>query len=265
MSLSNTAVQYGISSTVTSTIDDTPLSATVGKSSTRVSTPLVDIGYTVTCEFDGTGDIVTLDLETGAATGDVTGVKAAGTITFSGLPVANETVTVNGVVFTFKATAATSTEITIGADADETAANAAGKIDAYNTSFDAVAVGAVVTVSAENTGTYGNAYTLAEAATNTTVSGATLSGGVDAVIITGDGVDYLGAALATATKIHGLLVYAPSGSAEVAVSGVLLSPVSTNGGLQVWDTAGRTDLIANLTIESTADNSEIKVVVRASE
>lgn len=265
MAISNTAINYGLSSTETSTIDGTALTATVGRATTRVPMSLVDIGYTVTCEFDGTGDIVTLDLETGAATGDVTGVKAAGTITFSGLPVADETVTVNGVVFTFKATATTSTEITIGADANETASNAAGKIDAYNAEVDAVAVGAVVTVSAENTGTYGNAYTLAEAATNTTVSGATLSGGVDAVIISGDGVDYLGAALATAAKIHGLLVYAPSGSAEVAVSGVLLSPVTSTGGVQVWDTAGRTDLIANLTIESTSDNSEIKVVVRASE
>ena len=123
----------------------------------------------------------------------------------------------------------------------------------------------VVTISAADTGEYGNAYTLAESATNTAVSGATLSGGVDAVVITGDGVDFDGTALPTATKIHGLLVTCTEGSVTAAVSTILKDTVTPNGGLQTWNSAGRTDLVTNLTITSGAANTVAQVVVRAQE
>lgn len=227
--------------------------------------PLADIAYTINIAFDGSGDVVTIPLSTGIATGDVTGVAATGTITFTGAPVANETITVRGVVYTFKAAAVSATEITIGGTVTDTAANTVSKIVANDTLLDAANVAGVVTISASNTGEYGNAYTLAESATNTAVSGATLTGGVDKVVITGDGVDFEGTALPTATKIHGLLVTCTAGSVIAAVSTILKDTVTPNGGLQTWNAPGRTDLVTNLTITSGAANTVAQVIVRASE
>jgi len=258
----NTFSIYGLASTETAANGFT---GTSGTSATRKSMPLSDIAYTINLAFDGSGDVATIDLATGIATGDVTGVAATGTITFTGAPVANETITVRGVVYTFKATAATATEITIGGTVTDTAANTVSKLVANDPLVHAANVEGVVTISASDTGTYGNAYTLAEAATNTAVSGATLTGGVDAVVITGDGVDFEGTALPTATKIHGLLVTCTEGSVTAAVSTILKDTVTPNGGLQTWNSAGRTDLVTNLTITSGAANTVAQVVVRAQE
>lgn len=258
----NTFAQYGLASTETT---DTGFTGSVGTPSSRKSMPLAEIAYEIDFEFDGSSDVITLATSTGIATGDVTGVKATGTITFTGLPVANETITVNGAVYTFKASAATATEITIGADATETASNTASKIDANQSIVDAVNVLGVVTISAANTGEYGNAYTLAESASNTAVSAANLSGGVDKVVITGDGVDYLGNALPTASKMHGILVLTDTGSATVALGSVIKDTVTPNGGFQTWNSTGRTDLIGSLTITSAAANTTGKIVIRSSE
>lgn len=130
------------------------------------------------------------DTTSGVTSGDdkanitIQSVKASGTITISGgLPVANETVTVNGVVYTFKAAAnvTLNTHVAIGADEDETGENLAAKINLVEGLGVAAVTAAnnagVVTVTAVADGTGGNAITLVEAATNVAVSGATLSGG----------------------------------------------------------------------------------------
>lgn len=263
MATSSTFALFGLASTETAA---NGFRGTVGNSGTRKSMPLALVAYEVSFEFDGSGDAVTIDLETGLATGDVTGVKAAGTITFTGLPVADETIAVNGTTYTFKAAAASATEITIGADATETASNTASKIDANDAGVDAVNVAGVVTVSAAATGEYGNAITLAESATNTAVSGATLSGGVDKVVITGDGVDGLDDPLpAAVAKIHGIEITCTAGSVSAAVGTVLKGPASDNGGILFWDADGRTDLIDNLVITSAAANTRGKAIIRASE
>ena len=258
----NTYTTYGLTSTETAANGFT---GSVGTLPSRKSMPLADIAYEIDISFDGSGDVATINLDNGTATGDVTGVQAAGTITFTGLPVADETITVNAIVYTFKATSASATQITIGADATGTASNAASIINANDALVDAVNVLGVLTVSADSTGEYGNAYTLAEAATNTAVSGATLSGGVDAVVITGDGVDALGTALPTASKIHGIQVLCTAGSVTAAVTTLLKDTIVPNGGMQTWSAPGRTDLLENLTITSGAANTVAKVVVRASE
>ena len=258
----NTFSIYGLASTETAANGFT---GTSGTSATRKSMPLSDIAYTINFAFDGSGDVATISLSTGVATGDVGGVAATGTITFTGAPVANETITVRGIVYTFKTLAATATEITIGANVTATAANTVLKINANDPLLDALSALGVVTIGASDTGTYGNAYTLAQAATNTAVSGATLTGGINAVVITGDGVDFEGTALPTATKIHGLLVTCTEGSVTAAVSTILKDTVTPNGGLQTWNSAGRTDLVTNLTITSGAANTVAQVVVRAQE
>jgi hypothetical protein len=108
-------------------------------------------------------------------------VKATGSVTFTGLPVADETVTINGQVYVFKAAAVGALEVTIGADADETGTNFAAKVNANSIVVTAINTAGVVALEAISGGTGGNAITLAEAATNTTVSGATLTGGVDTI------------------------------------------------------------------------------------
>lgn len=258
----NSFAQYGMGATETT---DTEFTGSVGVPSSRKSMPLADIAYTIDIEFDGSGDVATIDLDNGTATGDVTGVAATGQITFTGAPLPNDTITVRGVVYTFKVLAVAATEITIGANVTATAANTVSVINANDALLDALSVAGVVTVGASNTGIYGNAYTLAEAATNTTVSGATLTGGVDKVVITGDGVDALGNALPTATAIHGILVLCTAGSVTAAVTTLLKDTVTPNGGLQTWNSTGRTDLLENLTITSGAANTVAQVVVRARE
>jgi hypothetical protein len=258
----STFAQYGLASTETT---DTGFTGTVGTQSSRKSMPLAEIAYEIDFAFDGSGDVITLATSTGVATGDVAGVAATGNITFTGLALPGETITVRGVVYTFRAVASTATEIQIGLTATEMATNTVSKINANDPLLDALSVAGVVTVGASNTGTYGNAYTLAESATNTTVSGPNFSGGINKVVITGDGVDYLGNALPTATKMHGILVLTDTGSVTVALGSVIKDTVTPNGGFQTWNSTGRTDLIGSLTITSAAANTTGKIVIRSSE
>lgn len=104
------------------------------------------------------------------------GVAATGSITFAGNPSAGDTVTLNGTVVTFD------TDVAIGVDVVETLSN----LETYlNGSADAslsVATYAsdgvdALDITYDEVGVAGNDYTLA--ASVATVSGATLSGGVD--------------------------------------------------------------------------------------
>src|SRR6478609_1498371 len=116
------------------------------------------------------------------------GTRASGNVTFSGLPVAAETVTINGQVYTARATRALPFEFTIGTDAETTADFLLAAILADgNGTYTGIDAGVgVVTIQATSAGVAGNAITLAENATNTTVSGAVLTGGVNEV----HGLDY---------------------------------------------------------------------------
>jgi hypothetical protein len=121
---------------------------------------------------------------------------ASGTLTFTGQPVAAETVTINGVVLTFRAAYAAPGDVVIGATFADTAANLAAVINGtpdgtdintnmptYGTAplagigVTATRAAGVVTLHAIAPGTAGNAITLTEAATNVAASAATLTGG----------------------------------------------------------------------------------------
>jgi hypothetical protein len=113
-------------------------------------------------------------------------LRASGTITFTGVPIAAETITVNAKIYTFIAAVAVRTpgsrQINLGTDEDTTAANVVAvvnEVEAWDGSQQvrAAAVAGVVTITAVAEGTGGNAFTLAESATTTAVSGAVLSGG----------------------------------------------------------------------------------------
>lgn len=108
--------------------------------------------------------------------------RATGTITFSGgVPTADDTVTIGGQVFVFKASAASALQVTIGADEAATATNLAAKINSNSTVVTATKSGGVVTVTANAPGTGGNAIVLTTDADNTAVSGSgTLTNAVNA-------------------------------------------------------------------------------------
>jgi hypothetical protein len=114
-------------------------------------------------------------------------VAATGTITFTGLPSENDTITVNGVVFTFKAAPVAATDIDIKTDATTQAAEVVAVLSASTNplltlaSYDNAA--GVLTVTHIGHGSRGNAFTLAESAANCTVSGATLTGGVNGGLV----------------------------------------------------------------------------------
>jgi hypothetical protein len=128
-----------------------------------------------------------------AASGTAQGA-ASGTITIStAAPSNNETVTINGRVYTFKTALTTAAdEVLIGGSINNAAANLAAAINdtgvegtnygtgtAVNDHVSATVAGGVVTVVARDPGDEGNAITLAETGANIAVSGATLSGGSD--------------------------------------------------------------------------------------
>jgi hypothetical protein len=147
------------------------------------------------------------------------GKKASGTITFTGLPVADETIEVNGITYIFKVSAENPDDITIGASATATATNAAAAINAYDAGADVIvtSVAGVVTVTAASGGAGGNSITLAEAASNTAVSGAgTLTGGTN--LVAASSLTY-----ASGTVLRGKFttVHLAGGNARLTVSAPL--------------------------------------------
>lgn len=166
------------------------------------------------------------------------GVKATGLIRVPTNPAANDVVTVNGVVFTFKTTRTSQYDILIGATPAMTAANI---VTALSQSIDSAVVQAnysqtvvgtspavnAVQVQFNDYGTAGNAFTLAVTATNVTVSGATLTGGVNgtnsrADVTTGIGLNLL--------KVGGLLVLHPIANADSDTSEDFIIPNAATPG-----------------------------------
>ena len=117
--------------------------------------------------------------------GGAPAIAATGLVTFTGLPTNAETITVNGRVYSFSATAPLATsEILIGANAEAMATNMTFAINSpFVGSANAVVTASVsfsgyeVRLTAKVSGTGGNALTLAKTASNTAISGATLTGG----------------------------------------------------------------------------------------
>lgn len=111
-------------------------------------------------------------------------VAASGTITFTGNPTAADTVTVNGVVFTARASGAVANEFNIGSGASANAAALAAAINAsvsagvLGTIYTSVSAG-VITITSSAPGAAGNGITLAESMSNVAVSGANLANGSD--------------------------------------------------------------------------------------
>jgi phage tail sheath gpL-like len=109
-------------------------------------------------------------------------IQSTGTVTFSSF-VADDTVTINGVVFTGKVSPSTTSEFAIGSSNTECAANFAAKINASALAHivnvvTAASALAVVTLTAVQPGLAGNQYTLAISA-HGSVSAARMASGTD--------------------------------------------------------------------------------------
>jgi hypothetical protein len=141
----------------------------------------------------GLGSVIA---ETGVLATVSGAVRASGTITVGAGNAANgDTVTVGGVVYTFRTTLVSggaANEVLIGGNVSASAQNLVAAINAgagagtnYGTgtikhpSVTATNSGGVVTVTAVSYGTIGNSITLAAAGANLSVSGATLTGGAN--------------------------------------------------------------------------------------
>lgn len=119
----------------------------------------------------------TLSIETLIASGTLTGTTV----------VADDTVVVNGMTYTFQAgVAAGYGQVQVGGSDDDSMANLADAINAYEGSLakdgdevSANAVTTVVTVSAAVAGAAGNAFDISSGQGSIVASGATLAGGSD--------------------------------------------------------------------------------------
>lgn len=146
----------------------------------------------------------------GASLTTVGGAAAAGSITIASQPADGDTVTVNGVVFTFKNAAVAATDVAIGAAASNTATALAAALTAStNSNVSAAtyqAAASVVSIAYAIKTTSGNLFTLATSVpAKVTLSGATLTGGSNPTtkrvdVVTGIGTDLL--SLAKELRLH---------------------------------------------------------------
>lgn len=137
----------------------------------------------------GTGDVLSSGTRTvGALTKWVAGiaaVKATGNFTIGTNPIDGDIINVNGAAFTYKTAPSGSYEILIDSTAALTASATRTKL---NASVDPLVSSAtyggatnVVTISYDTAGTVGNSFILSSSTGSITVSGGTLSGGLDTV------------------------------------------------------------------------------------
>ena len=106
-------------------------------------------------------------------------VQAKGTITMAGIAIANETFTICGLIFTWKAVRNGSGEVTIGASSSEAVTNIVTALTAdastYITAIDGA--GDTVVVTSKIWGWRGNCYSFSEASTNMSMDGVGFLGG----------------------------------------------------------------------------------------
>lgn len=109
------------------------------------------------------------------------GVKASGKVTAAANASANDTVSVAGTTYTFKAEASAATDVEIGDDKDDTLANLATVVNANNAfvTAEADSTNHACVFTAREAGTAGNAFAISASVMTPT----SFSGGVNAVYV----------------------------------------------------------------------------------
>jgi hypothetical protein len=139
---------------------------------------------------------------------------AVGTLTFSGVGTADDTITIGGVVYTLVAAADAEYEVTIGGTVTESAAalvavingTDANETPAHPDVYASNAAG-VVTITARQVGLDGNSIATTESGTGTAFGAATLAGGRDQGGVQAVGVLAHAAALGASGTGAGLIWY----------------------------------------------------------
>lgn len=145
------------------------------------------------CTYNAAGRLIPF-----ATSGDF----ATGTLTFNANPTNGQTLTIAGAAITFVTSGATGSQVNIGTTPTATAQATRTLINSNPGLYKVTASGAatVLTLTATEIGTAGNAVTLAISGTNPAISGATLAGGTAAEDTpTGDAVAIAAQPLAAAT------------------------------------------------------------------
>lgn len=199
------------------------------------------------------------------------GVKASATITFSAAPVANDTIVVNGVTYTFKAAASATgvLDVAIGVvNGSITAAMASATnllralqassntyVAAANYSIDAT--GLIITAQYGTRGTLGNAFTLVKTGTAMAASTATLIGGVAATKERVDTVRNIGTSLFSIAKE---LVLHPIALADNDYSQDVTFPKSATAGALSFDFKVDQERLFNIEFNAYPDTSNNNVL-----
>ena len=140
-------------------------------------------GYNVPQTWDGAA----------SSTVPLSGVAAQGTITMSGIAVANETFVVGTQTFTWKASRSIAGEVTIGTTAAEAVTNIVTAITADLATVTASdGAGDTVVVTAASVGTAGNSIVFTEASTNMAVDGSGTLGSTTAGVADTTPTDWTG-------------------------------------------------------------------------
>lgn len=157
------------------------------------------------------------------------GTAASGTLTVGTNPTAGQTVIVNGVTITFRASGAVASlnEVNVGAAAANTATNLAAFITAKFGDVTATAATSVVTITYKYKGTEGNEFTLAAGTATITVSGATLTGGTAP---TAERVDVVVATSTNLLDIAKELRLHPKANADADLSEDFIIPLAATAG-----------------------------------
>lgn len=111
-------------------------------------------------------------------------IQATGVLTFTGVGTDGDTITIGANVITLKAASPVGPQILIGASATATAQNLKTYINANSTTLGVTASGAaaVLTLTAVQPGTGGNAIATTETSTAASFGAATLTGGANEVV-----------------------------------------------------------------------------------
>lgn len=190
------------------------------------------------------------------------GVKAAGTITFTGTGADNDTITVGGTVITLKATGPTGNQVLIGGSASATAGNlqtflqnsADVNISKCNYSLN----GAVITVTYKTVGTTGNSFTLVKSSTAINLSGATLTGGLVA-----SSVGYATAGSGTGTDISALLGFTSALSIALVPGYDAETPLQSVTALAAKSTAWYGLMFAASTLPTDQQSLDVSTFIEA--
>jgi len=281
MSISSAKSTFGLDAVGTGTRPMITQNAVVGQPSTAISLPS-DILFAAEVTLNTATNVATVNTETFATTVTASAmVLATGTLTLTGNAVADETVTVGGKVYTWKATVSTTAnEVKIGATASDSLDNLIaavntgagsgtlyGSATTVNVNVSAAAgAGDTAVFTSALSGTAGNAIATTDTMTLGSFGGSTLTGGKDANGWDGASEDFEGGAFPSATNVYGMYVKVVAGIADIDVgTGGLVSANTTAGSIVQIANASSVPELTTSTLTITADvaNTVVQVVISA--